>query len=101
MNAFIMNELSNIYVKILKEGQNQYEKSERENTIKAAQELESYSTYLHEMTEKIETLLDITNRYAHECLERATTIRKEVDLNITHDGDPSQMFLIHNRIRLA
>jgi hypothetical protein len=98
MNAFIMTELNNIYVKILKEGRNQYEKSERENTIKSAQELESYSTYLGEMTEKIKTLLDLTTKYAHECLERATTIRKEVDLNITHDGDPSQMFLIHKEM---
>ena len=95
MNEFIMNELSGIYVKILKAGRDKYDQSHQEVSISTAQDLESYSAYLGEMTERIESLLELTHKYARECLDRATEIRKEVNLSISHDGDPSKMFLVH------
>lgn len=98
MNANIMNELNNIYIKILKEGRNQYESSSQHISIKNAQKLESYSTYLGEMNEKLETLLDLTDKYANECLDKATEIRQTIDLNNKYEGDPSQMFLMHKEM---
>jgi hypothetical protein len=98
MDVDDMKTLNDIYIKILKTGRNIYSKSDDSMTIKAAQRLESYSLYLGRMNDKIENILDLTNKYAQECLNRATEIRKHIDINQKYDGDPTQMFTAHREI---
>jgi hypothetical protein len=93
-----MEILNNIYIKILKTGRKLYNTSETEMTIQVAQKLESYSTYLGEMNEKLESIMDLTDKYAQECLNKATEIRKHIDLNDKYEGDPSMMFKIHKEM---
>lgn len=98
MDADDMTTLNDIYIKILKTGRKLYTKSEKRMTVKAAQRLESYSTYLGEMNEKIESILDLTEKYAQECLNRATEIRKNININEKYEGDPSMMFKAHKEL---
>jgi hypothetical protein len=98
MNKAIMSDLNNIYVSILKEGRKQYALYEDDRTIKAAQNLESYSTYLSEMNEKLEAILVLTEKFANEFLEKATETRKFVDLNDKYEGDPSKLMLINKEV---
>jgi hypothetical protein len=98
MIADDMNALNDIYVNILKTGRQIYSKSDNVITIKEAQRLESYSTYLGEMNEKIENMLELTEKYAIEFLNKATKIRKNIDINKKYEGDSSMMFKAHKEL---
>jgi hypothetical protein len=99
MDANDMKTLNDIYIKILKTGRSLYAKSDGSLNIRTAQRLESYSTYLGEMNEKTESILDLTDKYAKECLNRATEIRKQIDINKKYNcDDPSHMFMAHKEM---
>jgi hypothetical protein len=87
--------LNDIYIRMLKNGIHMYGKTENNMSIKSAQRLESYSTYLIEMNEKLKNILELTNKYANECLTKATEIRKIIDIDEKYEGDPSQMIKAH------
>ena len=91
-----LKSLNDIYVKILKTGIHLYGKTENNMSIKSAQRLESYSTYLREMNEKLKDILELTNKYAHECLTKANDIRTIIDIDQKYEGDPMQMFKAKN-----
>lgn len=86
-----MKTLNDIYIKILKKSRSIYESVD--NTIANAQELESYAEYLTQMNEKIESILDLTDRYSTECIKRATEIRQYVEFNDKYKDDPFRMLL--------
>ena len=98
MDANDMILLNDIYIRILKKGRDVYKESEQENTISNAQKLESYSTYLEQLNIKIENILELNNKYARECITKATEIRKFIDLNDKYKDDPSRMILAHREM---
>jgi hypothetical protein len=83
-----MQVINDIYVKILRNGRKMYGS---ENTIAAACQLETYSTYLSEMNDKLESMVDLTQKFSVECLSKATEIREEVAINNKFDGDQSKI----------
>ena len=87
MNPNIMIDIKRIYTNILSEGQKQYSEYENVNTIKSAKSLETYSTYLGEMNKKLAHIMKLTENFAGEFLEKATEIRKYIDLNDKYEGD--------------
>ena len=95
MNAATMITLNDIYINILKMGKKMYEKSD--NTINSAQYLESYSSYLGEMNEKMTSILELTDKYAKECLLKANDIRKALDVQKKYD-DPMFMTNMHKDV---
>lgn len=98
MDASDMQLLNDIYIRILKKGRAIYKESEKENIISNAQKLETYSTYLEQMNAKLETILDLTYKYARECITKATEIRQFIDINDRYKDDPSKMFLAHKEM---
>ena len=78
MNVKTMEDLHNIYIKILKEGRTIYNSTNQIN-IQNAQKLETYSNYLGEIINEIEILQTITHKYASEFLNKANEIRKNID----------------------
>ena len=98
MDSHDMKLLNDLYVKILKKGRCIYNEAESENNIHHAQKLESYSTYLGQMNDKLENILDLTDKYARECINKATEIRTFVDINDRYKDDPTRMFLAHKEI---
>lgn len=95
MNPDDIKKINNIYVKILKDGLKIYDIIDNDNnTIQNAKKLESYSTYLSEMNEKLEHILNISNKYVNECLDKATEIREYVDLNDKYKHDKFPIFSI-------
>lgn len=90
MDSDDMVTLNNMYMKILKTGKNLYTKSDANQTIKAAQQLESYTSYLENMNNILENILKLTDQYAQQCLDKATEIRESVDMQSI--DDPSKMF---------
>jgi hypothetical protein len=76
--------INDIYVKILRNGRRMYG---AEDTTETAHQLESYSTYLSEMNDKLESMVDLTQKFSVECLSKATEIRELVALNDKFDGD--------------
>jgi hypothetical protein len=97
MDSHDMSLLNEIYIRILKKGRSIYDKS-MENVIINAQNLESYSTYLNEMNEKLESILDLTEKYSNECIEKATEIRKYVEINNKYKDDSSRMIHAHKEM---
>jgi hypothetical protein len=88
--------INDIYIKTLKKGRNTYELSNVEhNTIQHAQELESYSTYLHEMNYKLYHILEISDKYADECFNKATEIREYVHLHDKYKNEEYPVFSVH------
>jgi hypothetical protein len=98
MDSVDMVAINNIYMKILKKGRHIYNEAETNPSINIAQKLESYSTYLGQMNDKLESILDLTDKYAHECINTATDIRKNIDINDRYKDDPSRMFLAHKEL---
>jgi hypothetical protein len=97
MDSQDMALLNEIYIRILKKGRSIYNKS-MENNIANAQNLESYSTYLNEMNEKLESILDLTEKYSNECIEKATELRKYVEINDKYKDDSSRMIYAHKEM---
>lgn len=93
-----MKILNQIYTKILKKGRDLYKEADCEKNINTAQRLESYSMYLNEMNDKLEIILDLTDKYSNECIDKATEIRNFVDINDKYKDDPSRMFLAHKEL---
>jgi len=87
-----MKLLNDIYIRILKKGRSIYDKSIDKN-IENAQNLESYSEYLNQMNEKLESILDLTDKYSIECIKKATEVRQYVDFNDKYKDDPFRMLL--------
>lgn len=98
MNSDDIQIINDTYIRILKNGRRIYKESEKENSIEVAQELESYSTYLNQMNEKLESILDLANKYSSECLTKATEIREYIDINDKYSDDPSKMFMAHREM---
>ena len=84
MDSDTMVMLNNIYIKVLKTGKKICDKSENNVNLKSAQYLESYSSYLGEMNEKIKSMMELNDKYAQECLRKANEIRKNIDLDKKH-----------------
>jgi hypothetical protein len=74
MHSDDMKLLNEIYIRTLENGVHIYDNTN--NNIKIAQKLESYASYLTEMNEKIKRIVDITNNYANECINKANAIRE-------------------------
>lgn len=98
MNADDMKLINDIYVRLLKKGRDIYTESNDTATIVSAQKLESYSTYLGEMNDKLESILDLTDKYARECIDKATEIREYIDLNDKYKDEPNQLTLVHKEM---
>lgn len=98
MDANDMKLLNDIYIRMLKKGRSIYKIAEKENSLKNVQELESYSAYLGQMNDKIESILDITDKYANECLDKANEIRNYIDVNNKYKDDPMKMLLAHKEM---
>lgn len=96
MDANDMKVINDIYIKILKKGRSNYNNASM--NISSAQNLESYATYLGQMNGKLEELLDLTDKFAHECLTKATEIRTNVDINNKYKDNPERMFHAHKEI---
>jgi hypothetical protein len=85
-----MRVINDIYVKILRNGRRTYDS---EHTITTALQLESYSTYLSEMNEKLESMVELTQKFSVECLIKATEIRETVDREEKYtDGNSKLLF---------
>ena len=76
-----MAELNAIYSNMLKEGHSQFLSYEDDRTLKGAQNLESYATYLNEMNEKLVAIMDLIEKFSNEFLEKDTETRQFIDLN--------------------
>jgi hypothetical protein len=98
MDAGDMQIINDTYIRILKKGRRIYKESEHENSIEVAQKLESYSTYLNQMNEKLESILELADKYSRECLTKATEIREYVDINNRYADDPSKMVMAHREM---
>lgn len=85
-----MQTINEIYIKILRNGRRIYGS---ENTILAARQLETYSTYLSEMNEKLESMVDLTQKFSVECLGKATEIREAIDIDEKYAGDASKILV--------
>lgn len=70
--------INEIYIKLLKKGLNM---SDLTNTIKNAEKLEEYSIFLSDVCDKINSLMDLSEKYAKRCLDKATEIREIVHIN--------------------
>lgn len=90
--------LNDIYMKILKKGRTLYKEAEDNPIISNAQKLESYSAYLGQMNDKLECIIDLTYKYTHECISKATEVRKHIDINDRYKDDPSRMYLAYKEI---
>jgi hypothetical protein len=97
MDSDDMKNLNNIYIKIFKKGKTIYSDS-MENNIPNAQNLESYALYLNQMNEKLQNILHMTEKYALDCINKATDVRKYVDINNKYKDDPSRMILAHREM---
>lgn len=95
MNSNEMLLLNKVYTSVLLNGRKQYEHASKTPTIKSARFLESFSLYLNEMNDTLSMILDLTNKYATECLDKSTEIRKEIENNNSYSNDTSHMFLAH------
>lgn len=92
MDSQDMKTLNDIYIRLLKNGRDIYDKSV-DKTIADAQELESYSEYLNQMNEKLENILDLTDKFSIECINKATEIRQYIEFNDKYKDDPFRMLL--------
>ncbi len=90
-----MKLINDVYVRILKMGKKLYLGSDADPTIKMAQNLESYVGYLNGLNEKITKILDLTTQFADQCLEKATDIREQVNIENKYEGDPSRLFMAY------
>lgn len=97
MDSHDMQMLNDIYIRVLKKGRNIYS-DDMENNITNAQNLESYSSYLNQMNEKLENILELTERYSSDCINKATDIRKYVDVNNKYKDGPSRILLSYKEI---
>jgi len=98
MDKSSMELIHDVYIKLLKHGHSIYTESSNSNTIDSAQKLESYSTYLKQMNDKLKTILDLTSMYAKECNNKADEIREIIDINSRNADDPSKMFLAYKEM---
>lgn len=98
MDGSTMVELNKIYIKILKNGQQIYNKSHGDLSIKTAEYLESYSSYIGEMNEKIENILELTEKYAKECLIKANEIRIKINSEEKSNSDQNHMIRAHKEL---
>lgn len=98
MDGNDMQIINDTYIRILKNGRRIYKETDQENYIESAQKLESYSTYLNQMNEKLESILELTNKYSRECLAKATEMREYVDINNRYSDDPSKMIIAHREL---
>jgi hypothetical protein len=90
--------LNKIYKSVLLTGRKHYSQASKDTTIKSACFLESFSLYLNEMNDKLSMILNLTDKYATECLGKATEIRKEIELHDTYTNDDvgsMHMFTAH------
>jgi hypothetical protein len=83
-----MQVINDIYVKILRNGMKMYD---AENSIISAQQLETYSTYLSEMNDKLENMVELTQKFSIECLTKATEIREAIAIKEKCNDDHSKM----------
>jgi uncharacterized protein with HEPN domain len=83
-----MRVINDIYLKILRNGRHMYG---AENTIDTAHQLENYSTYLSEMNGRLESMVDLTQKFSVECLSKATEIREAIYLDDKFAGDQSKI----------
>jgi hypothetical protein len=93
-----MKLINDVYVRTLKMGKKLYLGADGDATLKTAQELESYVGYLNHINEKISQILDLTDSFAEQCLEKANDIREQVDLEDEYKGDPSGMFMAYAKL---
>jgi hypothetical protein len=94
--------INDIYVKILKTGRRLYDSENSPecegNTVCHAQKLESYSTYLGQMNDKLEHILKISDKYANECFTKATEIREFVNLHDKYKDDEFPLFSVNREL---
>ena len=91
--------LDDLYKKSLKMGRIIYDMAAETLTTETAGKLESYAEYLLEMNDKLEDILTLSDRYAKECLEKATEIRKTIDINEQYaNSDMSDMARTHVKL---
>lgn len=95
MNSNEILLLNKIYKSVLLNGREKYDYASKNPNIESAIFLESFSVYLREMNNELSNILNLTNKYAIECLNKATDIRKEIDINNKYVNDPSHMFISH------
>jgi hypothetical protein len=98
MNSDDMKTLNELHIKIFKRGISIYSDS-MENTISNAQNLESYALYLNNIHEKLETILHMAKKYSLDCINKATDVRKYVDVYDKYKDDPSRIILSRQEMR--
>jgi hypothetical protein len=98
MDTTDMQLINDIYINLLKKGRHIYKESGKEYILSNAQKLESYSKYLSQMNDKLEAILDLTDKYSNECMIKANKIRLYIDINDRYKDDPSKMFLAHKKM---
>lgn len=98
MDSNDMQILTDMYKKILKNGLKLYDSSNDNMDMNHVQKLESYATYLYEMNEKLEYITILANKYASECLNKATEIRKYVEINDKSEDSIPTIFKLHKEM---
>jgi hypothetical protein len=93
MDATSLYAIHEIYTNVLKHGSDIYDKHNQIDT-KSAHALESYATYLNEMNAKVNAIMDITGKFATECLIKATEIREGIDI-LGNTKDPSKLLFAY------
>lgn len=87
--------LNDIYNKILRKGKSLHDKF---SNIKQAQDLESYATYLRQMNIKLEKILQVSDNFVHECIDKATEVREICNLQEIHKDNPFPVFSVHKEM---
>jgi hypothetical protein len=98
MNSQEISTINKIYKSVLLNGSKYYKNAMKDESIKSARFLESFSIHLGEMNDKLSVLLNLTDKYAIKCLEKAAEIRKKIELTKKYENDPSHMFLAHKEL---
>ena len=93
-----MKVLTDMYKKILKGGVKLHDLANDNMNIEYAQKLESYSTYLYEMNEKLEYITTLAHKYASECLNKADEIRKYVEITDKYTDKIPSIFKLHKEM---
>lgn len=98
MDSGDMQILIDAYVRILKKGRSVYKNANNANTLQTAQYLETYSTYLSKMNDKLKNILSVSDDYANECIAKAIEIRTNIDINDKYKDNPLRMILAHKEM---
>lgn len=92
MNDIDLVILDTLYNKTLKLGRILYDEAAASESIEMAGKLEAYAELSMEMNNKLENILNLSTKYAHECLHKATNIRKRINIIDNCEGSSYDKF---------